>query len=79
MIVPRYGDVLIRAIGDSSYELVDAITHQQIAIAPALAVAVKLAGEYGGAVWRANVDKRGRFLGNPVLLMQRKSVGIGSG
>ena len=75
---PRHGDVLIRVFSESSYELLDATTHAQIAIAPDLETAVKVAGERGGAVWRTNVDNHGRPLGDPVLLLPRTSVGSGS-
>jgi hypothetical protein len=63
MIVPKDGDVLIRAVGDYSFELVDVTTREQIAIVPALRVALQVASERGGAVWRENVDHRGRPLG----------------
>ena len=68
------GDVLIRTVGESSFELVDATTREQIAIVPALQVAVQVAGERGGAVWRENVDSRGRPLGHAVLLLPRSTV-----
>jgi hypothetical protein len=68
---PTQGDVLIRVIAGSSYERVDAATREQIAVVPTLDVAVKVAAERGGAVWRENVDTRGRPLGGPVLLLPR--------
>jgi hypothetical protein len=71
---PRPGDVLIRPFGESSYALVDAATNEQIAITSELRAAVKLASEHGGAVWRENVDNRGRPLGSPVLLLPKPSV-----
>ena len=70
---PKPGDVLIRAFADSSYQLVDAMTHRQIAIIGELHLAVKIATDHGGAVWRENVDNRGRPLGSPVLLLPRAS------
>jgi hypothetical protein len=48
---------------------VDAATHQQIAIVPSIEDAIRIAGDRGGAVWRDNVDNRGRPLGEPILLM----------
>ena len=73
---PKHGDVLIRVFVGSSFQLVDAMTREQIAIVPALDVAVKLASEYG-AVWRENVDNRGRPLGEPVLLLQKATSTLG--
>jgi hypothetical protein len=72
---PKHGDVLVRVFGESNYQLLDATTHEQIAIVPTLPAAIEVANERGGAVWRENVDNRGRPLGNPVLLLPRTSVG----
>ena len=74
MSAPRHGDVLIRAVGESSFELIDATTREQIAIVPGLQVAVQVATERGGAVWRENVDHQGRSLGKAVLLLPRSSL-----
>ena len=41
------------------------MTHEPIAIAPDLRAALRAASERGGAVWRENVDNRGRPLGSP--------------
>ena len=71
------GDVLIRVFSESAYEILDATTQQQIAIAPDLHVAVKIASERGGAVWRANIDNRGRPLGDPVLLLPKLTSTLG--
>ena len=76
--IPMHGDVLIRAYAGSSYQLLDATTHKQIAIIGNLQLAVTMASERGGAVWRENVDNRGRPLGSPVLLLPRGSFGIQS-
>ena len=71
---PKHGDVLIRAFGESSFQLVDATTDEQISIAPDLPVAVRIASDCGGAVWRENLDNRGRRLGSPVLLLPPASL-----
>ena len=71
---PTHGDVLIRTYAGSSYQLLDASTHEQIAVIGTLQMAVMMARDRGGSVWRENVDNRGRPLGNPVLLMPRASV-----
>ena len=70
-IIPTHGDVLIRAYVGSNYQLLDATTHKQIAILGNLQMAVTMASERGGAVWRENVDNRGRPVGAPVLLLPR--------
>jgi hypothetical protein len=72
---PASGDVLIRLYTGSSYQLVDAMTREQIAIIRDLPMAVRIGSDHGGAVWRENVDNRGRPLGSPVLLLPRSSVG----
>jgi hypothetical protein len=69
--IPTDGDVLIRVYVGSSYQLLEATTHKQIAILGNLQMAVTMASERGGAVWRENVDDRGRPLGAPVLLLPR--------
>lgn len=74
-IGPSHGDVLIRAYSDSSYQLLDAGSYEQIAIIGDLRTAITIASERGGAVWRENVDNRGRPLGAPVLLLPRTSTG----
>jgi len=61
----------------SSYQLLDATTHKQIAIIGNLEMAVTMARERGGAVWRENADNRGRPLGNPVLLPRASECGVG--
>ena len=75
---PTRGDVLIRVYGGSNYQLLDAMTHEQIAIIADLQMAVRAGSEHGGAVWRENVDNRGRSLGSPVLLLPRRSTGTAS-
>ena len=70
---PTRGDVLIRAYA-GSYQLLDAATHEPIAIVAALQMAVRIASDHGGAVWRENVDNRGRPLGDPVMLRPRTAV-----
>ena len=70
---PTRGDVLIRSYARSSYQLLDATTHEEIAIIGNLQMAVTMASERGGAVWRENVDNRGRPLGSPVLLLPKTS------
>ena len=67
---PTHGDVLIRAYAGSN-----ATTHEQIAIIGDLQTAVLMARDRGRAVWRENVDDRGRPLGSPVLLLPRPSAG----
>jgi hypothetical protein len=71
-MTPPGGDVLIRPFGESSYQLLDMATREQIAIVPELPLAIKVASDRGGAVWRENVDDRGRPIGNPVLLQRAK-------
>lgn len=61
------GDVLVRAFG-LSFELVDAVTHEQIAIVPSINYAIRIAIIRHGLLWQENVDNRGRTLGEPVLL-----------
>jgi len=70
--IPTHGDVLIRAYVGSSYQLLDATTHAN-RDSRELPMAVTMASERGGAVWRENVDNRGRPLGAPVLLLPRSS------
>ena len=65
---PRRGDVLIRACG-ASYELVDAVTHDPIAVADTFQQALAMAAKHRAAVWRANVDDRRRPLGEPILVL----------
>ena len=77
MNFPRPGDVLIRASGPSNYALVDVATHTQIAVAPALNVALEMASDHGGAIWGENVDTRGGMLGAPVLLMPKPTAPLG--
>ena len=45
--IPQHGDVLIRVFAQSSYQLVDATTREQIAIVPALPMGLKVASERG--------------------------------
>ena len=66
--VPRRGDVLIRASG-ASYELVDAVTHDLIAVAETFQEALAIAARHRAAVWHANVDDRRRPSGEPVLVL----------
>lgn len=66
---PTRGDVLIRVYAGSSFQLVDAMTREQIAIIGDLKMAVRIGSDHGGAVWRENVDNRGRPIGDPILLM----------
>ena len=70
---PKHGDVLIRAYAGARYQLLDAATHTHIAIVGNLQMAVTIASERGGAVWRENVDNRGRPLGDAVLLLPKQS------
>ena len=67
------GDVLVRDIGKRSLQLVDADTHEPIAIVPSISAALKIAADRNAAVWRENVDNRGREFGPPILLMPRPS------
>jgi hypothetical protein len=67
------GDVLIRDVGKFSLQLVDADTHEAIAIVSSISEALKIAGDLNAAVWRENVDNRGRAFGPPILLMPRPS------
>jgi len=62
------GDVLLRVYAGSSFELLDAITHEQIAIVPAIEFAIRIAADRHALLWQQNVDNRGRPLGEPVLL-----------
>ena len=59
-----------RRVG-SNYQLLDATAHEQIAILGNLQMAVRMASERGGAVWRDSVDNRGHPLGASVLLLPR--------
>jgi hypothetical protein len=65
---PQRGDVLIRSAG-ASYELVDAVTHDPIAVADTFQQALAVAAKHRAAVWRANVDDRRRPLGEPILVL----------
>ena len=64
----QHGDVLIRDFVGGSFQLLDAATHEQIAIVPSFENVLRIAADRGGAVWRQNIDNRGRPLGSPMLL-----------
>ena len=74
MATANRGDVLIRVFAGSSLELVDAVTREPITVASSLNEAISLAAERRAAVWRENVDSRGRALGAPILLLPKVSV-----
>jgi hypothetical protein len=75
MSTPKNGDVLIRedaATRTGAFVLLDAVTLKRLrgpygTLAAAASAARDLAGTHG-AVWRENVDNRGRSLGAPIRL-----------
>jgi hypothetical protein len=69
---PQSGDVLIRH-SICEFELVDPVTDETIARRTTLVDAVRLAANRGGAVWRQNIDAAGRGLGEPILLLPRRT------
>ena len=74
MATANRGDVLIRVFAGSSLELVDAVTREPITMVSSLDEAIAIAAERRAAVWRENVDNRGRALGSPILLLPKVSV-----
>jgi hypothetical protein len=68
---PRRGDVVIRHSTSSDFQLVDAVSEELIATSHSLVGAIDLAAARGGAVWRQNLDQRGRAVGLPLLLLPR--------
>lgn len=70
MPVPQVGDVLIRGLRQSRFELVDVVTLKHLA-GPfdSFAGAVDAARTRNArAIWQQNVDDRGRALGDPFRL-----------
>ena len=70
------GDVVIRSNVGGSFQLVDATTHEQIAIVPSIETALTIGAERGGSVWHENADNRGRILSPPTLLLPSGSIEV---
>ena len=68
------GDVLLRPYVGESFQLIDAVTREQIAIVLSMERAVTIAAQRGGSVWNENTDNRGRVLGPATLLLPKGSV-----
>jgi hypothetical protein len=73
------GDVLLRSYVGESFQLIDAVTREQIAIVLSMERAVTLAAQRGGSVWHENTDNRGRALGPAILLLPKGSVEVPTG
>ena len=60
------GDLVLRGSFSAGFEIVDALTEQHVAGPMQLSRAIQAAKAYGAiALWRQNVDDRGRPLGQP--------------
>ena len=62
---------MIRPTTSSGFELVDAVAHELIATSQTLMAAIGVAASRGCAVRRQNVDRDGRVLGEPIMLLPR--------
>jgi hypothetical protein len=73
MAIPQSGDILIRSITDSSFELLEAVTLTHVAGPfPDIGAAVNAAQTRGsGIIWQQSVDYRGRPLGDAYELPRR--------
>lgn len=63
------GDVLIRNLPGSEFELVDCVTNEALVPRDSLPAVLRAAASRGVTVWQQNVDERGRPLGDPVKLL----------
>ena len=74
MNTTQRGDVLLRPYVGEAFQLIDAVTREQIAIVLSKERAVTIAAQRGGSVWDENTDNRGRVLGPATLLLPKGSV-----
>ena len=72
MFTPTTGDVILRASMDGAFTVVDATSLARVAGPFPLQTALKFATDHGAPhIFQQVVDKRGRLLGDPLLLPSR--------